>query len=161
MSSFKIASAAAGLALSGLLIAAPAAAAAQSGACNGPEGNARIWVNVDGVRSNDGLVAITVYADDRRRFLARRGSLYVVRVPARQGRTRACVNLPSTGIYGLAVYHDQDGDRSFDRNGVGLPAEAYGFSNNPRGLLGIPSFSRVRLSVPRTNMQTTITLTYP
>ncbi|HEY5721880.1 MAG TPA: DUF2141 domain-containing protein [Allosphingosinicella sp.] len=139
---------------------APAPAFAQA-ACGGPAGRARIWINVDRVRDSNGLIAVTVYPDNPRKFLAKRGALYVVRVPAKQGRTRVCVNLPSTGVYGFGIYHDMDGDRGFDRTGLGLPAEAYGFSNNPAVIFGLPSFSSVRLNVPRTNMWTTIRLKYP
>lgn len=140
--------------------ALPAGASAQAD-CGGPPGQARIWINVDRVRSSSGLVAITVYGDNAKKFLAKRGSLYVVRVPAKQGRTRVCVNLPSTGVYAFGAYHDADGDRSIDRTGIGLPAEDFGFSNNPRLLFSIPAFSSVRLSVPRTDMWTTIRLRKP
>ena len=135
-------------------------AAAQT-ECTGPPSPVRFFVNVENVRSSQGLIAVTLYVDDARRFLARRGSLYVGRVPARAGTTRVCIHLPSTGIYGLAVYHDADGNRSFNRNGIGLPAEGYGFSNNAPALFGLPSFRRVRLSVPRNNMVTSVRLRYP
>ena len=121
----------------------------------------RLFVDVENVRSSQGLIAVTLYADDSRRFLARRGSLYVGRVPARAGTTRVCLFLPSTGTWGLAVYHDVNGNRSFNRTRVGLPAEPYGFSNNPRVLFGLPSFRSVRLNVPRTNMQTRVRLRNP
>ena len=138
----------------------PAAAQTQSD-CGGTPSTTRIYVNVERVRASTGLIAVTVYGDNPKKFLAKRGSLYVVRVPARQGRTRVCVHLPTPGIYGLGVYHDADGDRRFDRTGLGLPAEAYGFSNNPAVIFGLPSFSSVRLNVPRTNMRTNIRLKYP
>jgi uncharacterized protein (DUF2141 family) len=138
----------------------PARAQAQSD-CGGPAGKARIWINVDRVRSSTGLIAVTVYGDNPRKFLAKRGALYVVRVPARQGRTRVCVNLPSTGVYAFGVYHDADSNRTVNRTGIGLPAEDFGFSNNPRLLFSIPTFSSVRLNVPRTNMWTTIRLRKP
>ena len=140
--------------------AAPGAAAAQSD-CTGPPGPVRLYVNVDNVRAAQGLIAVTLYADDSSRFLARRGSLYVGRAPARAPRTRICIHLPAIGVYGLAVYHDADANRSFNRTAVGLPAEGFGFSNNPPTMFGIPSFSRVRLNVPRTNLQATIRLRYP
>jgi uncharacterized protein (DUF2141 family) len=130
-------------------------------ACTGTPSAVRLYVNVENVRSSQGLIAVTLYADDSRRFLARRGSLYVGRVPARAGTTRVCIHLPSTGVWGLAVYHDVNANRSFNRTGVGLPAEPYGFSNNPRVLFGLPSFRSVRLNVPRTNMQTRIRLRNP
>lgn len=137
------------------------AAAAVEPECTGPASATRLFVNVDGVRSSRGLVAVTLYADDRRRFLAKRGALYVGRVPARQGRTRVCIHLPAPGVYGLAVYHDADGDRGFDKTKFGLPAEAFGFSNNAPTLFGLPSFGKVRFLVSRSGVETSLKLKYP
>lgn len=143
-----------------LLLAAATRASAQS-ECTGPPSNVRLFVQVENVRSSAGLIAVTLYADDSRRFLARRGALYVGRVPARAPSTRVCIHLPSTGVYALAVYHDADGNRSINRTSLGLPNEDFGFSNNPRVLFGIPAYRSVRLAVPRTNMQTTVRLRRP
>ena len=129
--------------------------------CTGPASPVRFYVNVENIRSSQGLIAVTLYADDSRRFLARRGSLYVGRVPAQGPSTRVCIHLPATGVYALGVYHDADANRSFNRTGLGMPAEGFGFTNNPRLLFGIPSFRSVRISVPRNNMQTTVRLRYP
>ena len=92
---------------------------------------------MQGLKSSDGLVAVTVYADDSKRFLAKRGSLYVWRTPAHAPSTRVCVYLPHTGVFALAVYHDRNGNRRFDRNSLGLPAEPGGFSNNPSTFFGL------------------------
>ncbi|MEA3031584.1 MAG: hypothetical protein QOJ53_780 [Sphingomonadales bacterium] len=146
--------------LAALALAAAGKAAAQDG-CTGPASALRFYVTVEGVRSSQGLIAVTLYADDSRRFLARRGSLYVGRVPARAGATRVCIHLPGPGTYALAVYHDADANRSLSRNMIGLPREGYGFSNNAPAIFGLPSFSRVRMNVPHTNMGTTIRLRYP
>lgn len=129
--------------------------------CTGREGPARLYVDVRNIRKSEGLIAVTLYADDSRKFLASRGSLYVGRVPARAPETSVCIYLPKTGTYGLAVYHDADADRKFDRTGIGLPAEGYGFSNDPAVILGLPSFRAVRLSVPRSGMRTSVRLRYP
>jgi uncharacterized protein (DUF2141 family) len=146
--------------LAALALAAAGKAAAQE-SCTGPASAVRFYVTVEGVRSSQGLIAMTLYADDSRRFLARRGSLYVGRVPASASSTRVCIHLPGPGTYALAVYHDADGNRSFNRSGIGLPAEGYGFSNNAPAIFGLPSFSRVRMNVPRTGMGTSIRLRYP
>ena len=145
--------------LSALVAGSPEARAQTD--CTGPQSAVRLYVNVENVRAARGLIAVTLYADDRRRFLARRGSLYVGRVPARAPSTRVCIHLPSTGTYALGVYHDADANRSINRNGIGMPAEGFGFTNNPRLLFGIPSFDSVRIAVPRTGMQTTVRLRYP
>jgi uncharacterized protein (DUF2141 family) len=128
--------------------------------CTGPASSTRLLVGVDNVRSSRGLIAVTLYTDERRKFLAKRGSLYVGRVPARQGRTEVCIHVPKPGIYALAVYHDADADRKFDRSSIGLPDEGFGFSGNPPTFLGMPNFSRVRLSVPRSGVRTTVRLKY-
>jgi uncharacterized protein (DUF2141 family) len=148
------------LVAAGVALAAGGKAAAQ-GACTGPASAIRFLVSVEGVRSSQGLIAVTLYADDSRRFLARRGALYVGRVPARAGTTQVCIHVPGPGTYALAVYHDADANRRFNRSGPGLPAEGYGFSNNAPAFLGLPSFRRVRLAVPRTGMGTRIRLRYP
>ena len=159
--SLRIGSAFAFLLLAALGPAAAPASAQAPAACGGPASATRIYVNVQRVRSSNGLIAVTVYGDNPRKFLAKRGALYVVRVPARAPTTRVCVHLPTPGVYGLGVYHDADGDRGYDRNAIGLPAEAYGFSNDPPVIFGLPSFSAVRLNVPRTGLWTTIRLKYP
>lgn len=104
--------------------------------------SSRLTVQVSGVRSATGEVAITVYPDDKRRFLAKGGKLARQRVRA-AASVRACFWAPP-GNYAVAVYHDSDGDRDFDRTLVGLPAEGFGFSNDPETKTGLPSLSAVR-----------------
>ena len=156
---------AAALAVSALLAAAlaatPAAAQAAPAGCTGTPSATWINVVVDGVRSSRGLMAVTLYADNSRKFLVKHGSVYVGRSPAQAGTTRTCIYLPQPGIWALALYHDENANQSFDRTGIGLPAEGYGFTNNPGTLAGLPSFRSVRLSVPRTGMTTRIHLKYP
>jgi uncharacterized protein (DUF2141 family) len=142
-------------------VAEPGPAPAPQAACTGPESPIKLFVNVTGVRSAAGLIAVTLYADNPHKFLAKRGSLYVGRVPAVSPTTRVCIHVPTTGTYAIAVYHDADSSRKFNRTGLGLPAEAYGFSNNPPTLFGLPSFSKVRIGVLRTDTQTTVKLKYP
>lgn len=137
------------------------AAAAQAQHCTGHPGKVRLYVNIEGVRQARGEIAASLYGDNRGKFLAKRGALYVGRVAATAPRTRMCIYLPSTGVWALAVYHDADGDRTFDRTSVGLPAEAYGFTNNPSTVFGLPAFSKVRLRVAKSGLSTNVRLTYP
>jgi uncharacterized protein (DUF2141 family) len=144
-----------------LVLLAGANASAQQPSCTGPASSVRLYVDVENVRSGEGLIAVTLYADNRSKFLAKRGSLYVGRVPAKAGTTSVCIHVPKTGTYALAVYHDADADRRFDRTGIGLPAEGFGFSNNPRVFLGMPNWGSVRLGVPKTDLRTMVRLRYP
>lgn len=72
-----------------------------------------------------------------------------------------CIHLSRPGVYGLAVYHDEDANRKFKRNMIGLPAEGYAFSNNASTFFGLPSFGSVRLTVPQTGFVTSVKLKYP
>lgn len=144
--------------------AAPAAAQAQPApppGCTGPASATWLNVVVNGVRDDSGLVAVTLYADDSSKFLIKHGSLYVGRVDARAGTTRACIFVPKPGVYALALYHDANANRAFDRTGLGLPAEGFGFSNNPATLAGLPSFKSVRIAVPKTGLTTHVSMKYP
>lgn len=136
------------------------AAAPAEPPCTGTPSATRLLVQVENVKSSRGLIAVSLYSDVRRKFLAKRGSLYVGRVPARQGRTDVCIHVPAPGIYALAVYHDADADRSFDRTSLGLPSEGFGFSNNPPTFLGMPNFGSVRIRVPRSGTRTMVKLKY-
>lgn len=136
-----------------LALAAPAAAAPpptpgglDPDSCEGTRTPHRLNVVVNGVRSNSGLVVVTLYADEPRRFLAKGGSLGIVRVRAQAPVTRVCMALRSPGHYAVVVYHDADSDRKFDRTLV-APAEDYGLSNDPSTVLGIPEFRNVRFPV--------------
>ena len=136
-----------GLALAGslALIPLPARAYEEDAACVCKPGTVKVTLIVEGVRSDAGLIALTVYHDDSRRFLRKKGSHYVRRVEARAPETRICFIVPQPGVYALAVYHDANANQKLDRSGLGPPTEGFGFSNNASTLLGLPGFSAVRI----------------
>jgi uncharacterized protein (DUF2141 family) len=107
--------------------------------------SAKLIVHVSGARPATGEVAITLYPDDKRRFLARGGKLARVRAKA-AGSVRVCFWVPPAN-YAVAVYHDKDSDHDFDRTMVGLPAEGFGFSNDPETKVGLPPLSAARFHV--------------
>ncbi|MEY4670223.1 MAG: hypothetical protein RLZZ415_102 [Pseudomonadota bacterium] len=140
---------------------AASAPGAPPAGCTGPASGT--WLNIvaDGVRNGNGVIAITLYADNPSKFLIKHGSLYVGRVDATAGTTRGCIFVPKPGVYAVALYHDENGDGRFDRTGLGLPAEGYGFSNNPATLAGLPQFRSVRLGVPKSGLTSRIQMKYP
>ena len=130
--------------------------------CAGPVSDTWINVTVDGVRNGNGLMAVTLYADEPRKFLVKKGSMYVGRVDASAPETRMCLFVPKPGVYALAVYHDEDSSRNLKRSGVlGLPEEGFGFSNNPPTIASIPSFRSVRLNISKSGLSTRIHLKHP
>lgn len=142
-----------------LLGASLAASGAQAVPC-GPQAEAQLQVAVQGVRSGQGNVTITVYGDRPEDFLASGTKLVRHRVPANAGVTRDCLPLPGPGTYAVAVYHDEDDDHDFDRNFIGLPTEGFGLSNNPRVGFSIPDFEKVRFQAGPGETELAINLKY-
>ena len=106
---------------------------------------ARLDLNVDGLRSDRGVIRICVtshpdhfpncHADpDARRMTVPAGQP----VPEIDG-------LPS-GDYAVALFHDENGNRVLDRM-AGIPKEGVGFSNNPRLMFGPPRFAEARFAL--------------
>src|SRR5687767_962746 len=126
------------------LLASLAMTAAVADDCEGVRSGTRLVVAVSGVRAARGEVVVTLYPDNARRFLAPRSKLLRVRTPAQTPVTTACFWLPAPAHYALAVYHDENGNRDFDRTLIGLPAEGFGFSNDPPTPSSLPSFKAVR-----------------
>ena len=158
---FRAAALLAALLITPIGLTSPALAQNPPPGCTGTPSDTWLNVTATGLRDGNGQLAITLYEDNPRKFLARHGSLYVGRVQAVAGTTRGCIFVPRPGVYALALYHDENGNQKFDRTGIGLPAEGYGFSNNPPTLVGLPSFRSVRLNVPRAGLSATIQMKYP
>ena len=128
--------------------AAAVAGVAGSGRdCEGRPTGTRLVVNITQLRSEQGEVAVTVYPSDPRRFLAPRGKLLRARVKANTPTTQACFYLPKPDAYAVAVYHDANANRDFDRTAVGIPSEGFAFSNDAPSKFGVPSFDAARFVV--------------
>jgi len=124
--------------LAGILTSYPDhSLAAESQTCSA-EGSALIEVKVENVRSSNGLITAVLYADNPEAFLKKGRRLDRIRVEAKQGETLLCLTAPTAGRYTVAIYHDENGNKKFDRNFLGIPSEGYGFSNNPGFRFGKP-----------------------
>lgn len=51
------------------------------------------------------------------------------------------------GSYAVSVYHDENGNKKFDKNFLGIPREAWGVSNNPKSRLRTPRFDEARTAL--------------
>ena len=119
-----------------------------------------IQVTVDNVRSSDGLVTAVLYGDDPETFLKRGARLDRVRIDARAGKTDLCLQAPATGHYSVAVYHDENGNKQFDRGFIGVPKEGYGFSANPGFRLGKPDLVETLFQVGQGKTRVSVSMLY-
>lgn len=101
-------------------------------------------VSVVGVPKSKGLVRVAVYRDEKKQWLKEKYVVATASAPAKRGTTVVRVLGLMPGRYGVAVFHDEDGDGELDKNLVGIPSEFYGFSRNPDARLGPPDIKDAR-----------------
>ena len=105
-----------------------------------------LTINVKGFPSSKGEAFIAIYraTDDFPVF----GKQYKGKTTTISGTASKVVfsNIPS-GSYAVAVYHDKNNNNVLDKNYLGIPTEAYGFSNNARRTFSAPSFSEAAVVV--------------
>ncbi|MEM8851761.1 MAG: DUF2141 domain-containing protein [Pseudomonadota bacterium] len=112
-----------------------------------------VTVQVDNLRSDDGLVRIAICPEDlfTEPTCPWRGS-----APA----AAAVVTVPGVpdGTYAVQAFHDEDSDGDLDRRGF-RPSEGLGFSNDARMRFGPPSFEDAAIRV-QGNGRLTINMRY-
>lgn len=106
-----------------------------------------IHVHVHGIKNAKGAVKAVLYGPDPESFLVKGAKADKEREPAREGSLTLCVAAPKEGKYAVVVYHDENDDRQFNRNWIGLPTEGFGVSNNPSQFLGAPNFEESSFEV--------------
>ena len=117
--------------------------------------SAELSVSVSGVSNDRGHVLIDVCS--RAEFL---GPLcaYHGRTPAKPGTVIVKVESVSPGSYAIQAYHDENDNLTVDRNFLGLPNEAIGFSNNAPMRFGPPHFEDAEVIIPPEGIQTELQL---
>lgn len=102
-------------------------------------------VVVDGIRTAKGNVKVCVFTHAET-FLKKADHCELRPLGRVASVTVSFPSLPP-GTYAVSVYQDENGNQKLDRNRVGLPAEPYGFSNNPSTLFGPPSFKKASFTL--------------
>ena len=98
-----------------------------------------LTVHVTDLENNDGVLQFGLYNDASK--FPKVGETYkMVRVKT-SGKSRKYTfkDLPK-GAYAVAIYQDENNNDNCDKNFIGVPVEAYAFSNDIRPLLSVPKF---------------------
>ena len=117
--------------------------------CTGAPNEIRLVI--EGFKGSIGLVTVDLYVNDNEGFLKRAGRVVQRRAAAKAPRTFLCVTAPEPGDYAIAVYHDANANKTFDKNAFGLPAEPWGISNNPKIRFAPPHVEEALFPVDETN----------
>ncbi len=106
-----------------------------------------LTVEVVGIRSNKGQVHFGLY-NNSKTFLDENGRLDGAKESIKENRSVYIFKGIKPGLYGVAVYHDENKNNEFDQNFFGIPLEDFGFSNGARVFLGAPDFSDAAVYMP-------------
>ncbi len=64
------------------------------------------------------------------------------------------------GIYAVSVFHDENSNSKLDKNFLGIPKEGYGFSNNAKATLLVPSFNDAKFKISTQTVNLNIKMEY-
>ena len=117
-------------------------------------GQAAIILKVAGLRSEKGQVKIAVF-NSSEKWLGQQPRYSSTINVDRQTVTWTIHDVPY-GDYGVAVFHDENGNGKMDKNVLGIPLEAYGFSNNVRVTFGPPKWERAKFIVKGSTTEVSI-----
>ena len=119
-------------------------------------------VRVQGLKNASGQVCLTLFSGPKGFPKGGNGSnLKASRctVLARTGNVVTFSNIPY-GVYAVAAVHDSNSDNQFNKNGLGIPSEGFGFSNNPPLRFGPASFAESEFFVSGTTTTVQIKMQY-
>ena len=96
-------------------------------------------VKVTGIENYNGEIELALYKDPKK--FAKLGQTYrLVRIkPDNSTLSYEFKNLDQ-GKYAICLFHDENNNKVCDKNFLGIPTEAYAFSNNTRPRFSIPTF---------------------
>ena len=113
---------------------------------------------VSNVRKGVGILKVELYKNDESTWLQGSGRIVQAKFAARAPETRVCLHAPGPGRYAIGMYHDKNNSGRFDKGPLGLPAEPFGVSNNPRMQFAAPKIEEALFEVPESNVVVTIRL---
>ena len=113
--------------------------------CTGADNEIRVLVT--GIKKAAGLVTVDLFPNREEGFLRGRGRIKQVRFAAKAPATKICLTAPESGLFALSAYHDENANGDFDKTGLGLPAEPWGISNNPKVRFGPPPVEKALVEV--------------
>jgi uncharacterized protein (DUF2141 family) len=113
----------------------------------GHSGTLKVIVNESG---NDMGVIQIALCDTREDYEQEDHAFRTATAPIRNHKTVAVFDSLPYGEYAIKVYHDENENKELDTDFLGIPTEAYGFSNNVRGIFGPADWddAKFRFSLP-------------
>ena len=117
-----------------------------------------IRMQVENIKNNKGYIVADLHNSIQEDFLDPEKVVIRVRATAAAGKTSLCIPLSQPGDYAIAVYHDKNSNRRFDKGFMRIPKERFGMSNNPKFKLSAPSYQEAAFTVKDEGTDITVRL---
>jgi len=117
---------------------------------------AELSVVLHDVRAQTGLIKIAL-VDSQAGWEGKAAPVQATGAPPSGGQATFVFEDLKPGAYAVLVTHDENGNGKLDSNMIGMPVEAYGFSNNPR-VMRKPTWDEARIEVGADDAAIDITL---
>lgn len=112
-------------------------------------------ITIENIKDQQGTFIIAIF-DSKENYLKKAHTKKTVTV---SGESIQLIKIPlKEGEYAVAIIHDQNGNDKLDTNFLGIPKEAFGFSNKSLGLFGRPSFEETKFTQTHEGTKLTIKL---
>lgn len=107
---------------------------------------ASLTLNIKNLKSENGSIRIAIWDQAQGFPKDYTTSIEQVSIAATKDAQITLKNL-KTARYAIAVFHDANNDEDLNTNRLGIPSEGFGFSNNPRIILGPPTYRKCNFKV--------------
>ena len=104
---------------------------------------ASLTINVSGLKEIKGGIQLGLY-NESASFPKPDLEFMVISILADSSVVSYTIPELPFGEYAIALYHDINSDKTCNKNWIGIPTEAYGFSNNVRVMLSAPNFEKTK-----------------
>ncbi|WP_413569022.1 DUF2141 domain-containing protein [Bdellovibrio sp. HCB117] len=104
-----------------------------------------LTLNFSNLRNGNGYLAVSIFSEKQKESFPGKAEQATKTFYLKlEGKKELSIDVDDLDddTYAVAVMHDEDEDKKFKTNFVGLPQEGFGFSMNPRVYFGVPSFKR-------------------
>jgi uncharacterized protein (DUF2141 family) len=109
----------------------------------------QISLEINGLETSKGRVELAIF-NSSETFLDEKKYFKHLSMPIESGQKSVVFDLElPAGEYAFSAFHDENGNGKLDKNWVGIPTEAYGFSNNFKAKWGAPSWEKTRFFIEK------------
>ena len=120
------------------------------------KGSGTLKIKFQGIKTTSGDIYLSIYKSDKGFPSDSRQALRREKVSATAASKGLTLDALPFGTYAISFFYDANGNGKLDKDFLGIPKEAYGFSNNAHGSFGPPSFSKAKFHFSTDGQTTTL-----